>query len=628
MGDYAEESAKRLLEDIRRASGPYAAFAEAARRKYERVRIDQEKGVRAIFRRVGDDVAREIRALYRRGYGSTMSDRYAEQIKKTLRSADIAGQLTAKMTGYIHEAADAGTSYAFELTREQFDKARLPAKKMDSLIFRTNKQAVEAIWARSEKGLLLSDRIWLKGIGARNAITEIIQNAVAGGEDPADTARVLERYIRRGKKTVAADYPNMMERMGSRVPGDLSYEALRLVRTETAAAFGEGTILAARATPSYIGMRWVLSGVHPKPDICDEYAGAENGLGRGVWSPGQEPHMPAHPNCLCVLISVHEEPDAFQRRMKRWLDDPSTEPDIERWYNEKYNPPEEPDIPPKLHFNADAGPPEKPTFAQQVKRQIETGVGSEQEVRGIGRSIRDEVERQQKPLTDQIRVKEEELRGYREQILRNPTVGTYNREYDRAFGELQQLRNTFRAQRPEVIHRLLSEIRPMGNPGRQRWMPYSNEQVVDAIEAVGAAFPSDWWTISNESAMTGLLVERGYYRPGKFAVMALSGTSLERVAIHELGHRFESIIPQLLELEHEFYARRTAGEELQWLGPGYDKAEMSRFDRFVNPYMGKDYGGEAFEFLSMGFEGLFALSFDLSKDTDFEEFILGVLASI
>ena len=34
----------------------------------------------------------------------------------------------------------------------------------------------------------------------------------------------------------------------------------------------------------------------------------------------------------------------------------------------------------------------------------------------------------------------------------------------------------------------------------------------------------------------------------------------------------------------------------------YDPTEMTRKDQFINPYIGKDYNGSAYELVSMGFE--------------------------
>jgi hypothetical protein len=93
----------------------------------------------------------------------------------------------------------------------------------------------------------------------------------------------------------------------------------------------------------------------------------------------------------------------------------------------------------------------------------------------------------------------------------------------------------------------------------------------------------------------------------------------------------EDIYPQIRQMEYEFYQRRTEGCKLEWLGPGYRSAEKTRFDEFIHPYMGKDYGNtpeSGYELLSMGMEGLFAGSFDIFKDPDYADFILGLLASI
>ena len=199
-----------------------------------------------------------------------------------------------------------------------------------------NRQAVEACWARTKKGLFLSDRIWEQGENFRNTMRDIIQEAVVTGQDAVKTARMLQQYVRQGAQTLAKDYPNMMKRMAGRVPGDLCYEALRLARTEMTAAFGEGTIVAARVSPSYIGMKWVLSHSHPVVDICDTLAEHEEGLGRGVYSPGNEPPLPAHPNCICTLVPVHEEPEKFVERLKKWRDDPSSDQELEQWYQNIY----------------------------------------------------------------------------------------------------------------------------------------------------------------------------------------------------------------------------------------------------------------------------------------------------
>jgi len=76
------------------------------------------------------------------------------------------------------------------------------------------------------------------------------------------------------------------------------------------------------------------------------------------------------------------------------------------------------------------------------------------------------------------------------------------------------------------------------------------------------------------------------------------------VLLHELGHDAEASVPRLADVEGMFYQRRTRGETLQPLNrvigsPVYGENEVTRPDRFPDPYMGKEYAGENWEPLTM-----------------------------
>ena len=67
--------------------------------------------------------------------------------------------------------------------------------------------------------------------------------------------------------------------------------------------------------------------------------------------------------------------------------------------------------------------------------------------------------------------------------------------------------------------------------------------------------------------------------------------------------------------------------QLMVYGQGIRDAEVTRKDSFVNPYMGKDYGGSAFELLSMGIEGVIGFTdrVNLDSDEDMRNWITGIL---
>lgn len=328
----------REIDEIKDAAGAYRKWALEARKKYIELRLKQDPEIRGLYIRAADRVAKELRELTLKTPSSYLRRQQLEALEAALRAeADrLTGNLTKAFEWYIEQAVGAGGGYSQAITLDLFKKAGIDITGLRTMFAAANRQAVEACWARTKKGLFLSDRIWQQGEKFRNTMRDLIQESVATGQDAVKTARMLQQYVRKGAQTLAKDYPNMMKRMAGRVPGDLCYEALRLARTEMTAAFGEGTIAAARVSPSYIGMKWVLSHSHPVVDICDTLAEHDEGLGRGVYFPGNEPPYPAHPNCLCVLVPVHEDPEKFVERLKKWRDDPSSDQELEKWYNNIY----------------------------------------------------------------------------------------------------------------------------------------------------------------------------------------------------------------------------------------------------------------------------------------------------
>jgi hypothetical protein len=102
-------------------------------------------------------------------------------------------------------------------------------------------------------------------------------------------------------------------------PGGVSYSAMRLARTELNNAFHLAQIDAQEKNPAALGAVWHLSGSHPTPDECNEYATEDkHGLGKGVFIVGSVPPKP-HPNCLCFLTTKLPPRDEFIARMRAEL---------------------------------------------------------------------------------------------------------------------------------------------------------------------------------------------------------------------------------------------------------------------------------------------------------------------
>lgn len=196
------------------------------------------------------------------------------------------------------------------------------------------------------------------------------------------------------------------------------------------------------------------------------------------------------------------------------------------------------------------------------------------------------------------------------------------------------LKNNDTISQDEIANNLkdiLSEVRDMGIEGVNWRDQFDDIHIKGATSLKWAMdkYPASWIEKSiDKGELTIKRARRGYYSNARKEIcLSGEGDETKRTAVHELAHRMERVIPDILKSEKMFYYERTEGEELEWLGKGYDKDEKTRKDDFIDPYMGKDYGGTAYEIASMGFEMAYTNPTRLAKDEDMEALIYGLLAT-
>jgi len=206
----------------------------------------------------------------------------------------------------------------------------------------------------------------------------------------------------------------------------------------------------------------------------------------------------------------------------------------------------------------------------------------------------------------------------------------------------------------DIVKDVLSEIREVGNNNEtHRWggdlfgkkdVPGGPKDLQKLVTAATELMPTSWNKASIQyGPLTVDKVHRAYYshRPQQWVSdIRISGAGDQAFSntIHEMGHRFDGTVGErpgesqtiLGRLSQAFYERRTQGDSLVHMGAGYEKGEMTKPDKFVSPYIGKQYRGmNAWEILSMGLEGIYMNKYDLlRKDTDMADFILGLLGGI
>lgn len=85
------------------------------------------------------------------------------------------------------------------------------------------------------------------------------------------------------------------------------YQARVVARSEAVEAYRDAYRKAHDEKEYVVGYRWVLSGSHPRPDICDVLAAQDlEGLGAGGYKVGEVPATP-HPSDLCSQVAIIDE---------------------------------------------------------------------------------------------------------------------------------------------------------------------------------------------------------------------------------------------------------------------------------------------------------------------------------
>jgi hypothetical protein len=143
------------------------------------------------------------------------------------------------------------------------------------------------------------------------------------------------------------------------------------------------------------------------------------------------------------------------------------------------------------------------------------------------------------------------------------------------------------------------------------------------------------------------IIPGGLARPGydfRNRRIVMNGADRTEDLIHELGHWFEHVVPDVLEQAIDFWRRRTVGdiaEELRKLSPhaGYLAREFTLKDDFYDPYAGKVYyrsGGSlprdprdsifATEIVSMGMQRMYVDPAGFAQDDpQYFDFIWGLV---
>lgn len=497
-------------------------------------------------------------------------------------------------------------------------------------------------------GYRLSDRVWNTATLTRRQIDAYLEEGIREGKGALQLSRELRQFLTPGESLRRTDKP-----YGTTA----SFSGMRLARTEITRASNEAHRASAAMNPFVSGMKWNLSARHPRIDICDDYArGGPNG--DGVYTIEDYPGIP-HPQCLCRSSNVMiEDPDAMLEQLradiraaKQEFTDLVGPLEVDRFTNlllgqgleevrvapgvmRVIAPPPPPVIvpvvtPPPVVVQP---PPVTPAFDPNDPVQVRARIAE------IGRATA----RRDAELEEQL------LTTAREMVALNKRIDTLSASYERRQGTEQA------GQIQAHLDRALQEYATKAS-SMERWQNEQNQlrageqrqyqelvsvrtpaKVTINATGVGTATVQNWQIgVDNFNNLVSETVTRGgavrfdrlpdggraYFDPVANAVN-VAADNKPKVITHELGHWLEDMHPDIQRQALAFYHRRTQGYNLEWMGPGYPSTELTRKDKFLHEYMGKDYGGQATEIVSMGLEWMYTKPAILaSRDADMFDFI-------
>lgn len=252
------------------------------------------------------------------------------------------------------------------------------------------------------------------------------------------------------------------------------------------------------------------------------------------------------------------------------------------------------------------------------------GAAVERELHGVGREIAAIIE-------EGAAGDETAIARLREPRARRDALETRQRELHEALVNVDR----------DATLEVLGELRPGYGTGTITGIA-GDADATDLISSAARYLPREWIEASNGVGSIEAVFDttsRGLHQPLPGGHSRITVKNDPFNALHELTHRLQGAVPGLTRPELDFYLRRctdAAGnleprQRLRDLVPHstYRDNEVTRPDRFRNPYTGKDYGhgttADPREILTMGIEELFRNGRTIGDD-DFRHFLLGLLA--
>lgn len=277
-------------------------------KRYLQIQVKADREVLALLRSMKRDVDRTLAGITGAGPGAIVR---REQLRLAQHAIeDAVNSAWIKLADTIESAtlvaARAAVVVNGDLERV-LTSAGLSVAERAALLTSNIAQAEQAVRHALNRTLdqagvtniPLSERVYKSRQLVKGEVDRMINSALARGLSAKEFAGEVTQFIR----------PD--------TPGGIRYAAMRLSRTEINNAFHYAQTRDSAMKPWVTGQKWHLSGSHPKPDECNDFAEQNRfDLGQGVFPKGDVPNKP-HPHCLCYIEPVTDSEEEWLRKFQK-----------------------------------------------------------------------------------------------------------------------------------------------------------------------------------------------------------------------------------------------------------------------------------------------------------------------
>lgn len=289
-----------VLKNYMKSSRVRQMPGETLLKAYGRVSGTTDRELLKLLAAAARDASKEASALAgQAGAGKKIA---SDQRRVVARSLHLQMRALYENVGHLtifgeREVARLAISSMNDLTKiysEDPDKERL----VKMMLQKQAESGVDSYVSRRETLRPLSLRIYKNIDWATGRLNNEIDKAMLRGLNQRDFARKISDVI------------------SPKAPGGVSYNAMRLARTEINNAYHQTAIRHTIDMPWVNAYKWNLSGSHKHVDVCNDMASKNHaGLGRGVYRKRDVPGKP-HPHCFCFITPKDDDSKTFYRNLR------------------------------------------------------------------------------------------------------------------------------------------------------------------------------------------------------------------------------------------------------------------------------------------------------------------------